>query len=314
MDSVPGLNRRLESVISILLLAILFFVAVGIFIKQSPEHTDSWSSLLPEGYEELTEIELYEPDTLYEKINGKAPLYLDAGFVKLTTQRFVSQTDEKLVMELYMFDMATARNAFSVYSVQKRDDVENLPDMGFAYKTSNAFYLVHGQYYIELLGFTESQELLGAMGQVAKNIFTAVRVRGEKDKSEIEQFPQDDLVKGSIKLYLNNAFGYEGLTDTFTAMYEVNGEPVTAFLSKRANTKEAEAIAKSYVDFLIENGAKPKKALNENLEGNVFDFYDTTEIVLSSGPFVVGIHEAENQEAAEKMVLRFIDKLVRGRR
>jgi hypothetical protein len=31
--------------------------------------------------------------------------------------------------------------------------------------------------------------------------------------------------------------------------------------------------------------------------------------VLSSGPFVVGIHEAENQESAEKLALRLLNKL-----
>lgn len=309
MGSVPGRAKRLESAISICLLAILLLIAVGVFIKQMPKQKKDLTFLLPYGFKTLSEIEVYTTENLYEKINGKAPLYIDAGFIKLSTQRFVSQADENLVMELYIFDMARTRNAFSVYSVQKRAEVENLPDMQFAYKTSNAFYFTHGQYYIELVGFAESDELFAAMAEVARKIPTNLAVHDDTAIPEIEYLPKDNLVPGSIKLYLASAFGFEGLTDIFAARYELNGESITAFLSKRSGPKDAEAVAESYRSFLIENGATASKATNKILEGKVLDFYDTTEIVLSTGPFVVGIHEAENQQSAEKLAVMLINKL-----
>ena len=309
MGSVPGRAKRLESVIGICLLAILLLIAVGVFIKQMPKQKKDLTFLLPYGFKTLSEIEVYTTENLYEKINGKAPLYIDAGFIKLSTQRFVSQADENLVMELYIFDMARTRNAFSVYSVQKRPEVENLPDMQFAYKTSNAFYLAHGQYYIELVGFAESDELLAAMAEVARKIPTNLAVHDDTAIPEIDHLPKDNLVPGSVKLYLASAFGFEGLTDIFAAGYELNGETITAFLSKRSGPKDAEAVAESYRSFLIENGATASKATNKILEGKVLDFYDTTEIVLSTGPFVVGIHEAENQQSAENLAVMLVNKL-----
>ena len=311
MGSVPGRAKRLESAISICLLAILFLIAVGVFIKQMPKRKKDLSFLLPYGFKTLSELEVYNSGNLYEKINGKAPLYIDAGFTKLSTQRFVSQADESLVMELYIFDMARTRNAFSVYSVQKRAEVEILPDMEFAYKTGNAFYLTHGEYYIELIGFSESDELFAAMAEVTRKIRTNLAVHDDAGIPEIEHLPQDNLVPGSIKLYLASAFGFEGLTDIFAAGYEFNGETITAFLSKRPGHRDAEAVAESYRNFLIENGATAKKATNKSLEGKVLDFYDTTEIVLSTGPFVAGIHEAENQESAENLAVMLINKLSR---
>jgi len=309
MGSVPSRAKRLESVIGICLLAILLLIAVGVFIKQMPKQKKDLTFLLPYGFKTLSEIEVYTTENLYEKINGKAPLYIDAGFIKLSTQRFVSQADENLVMELYIFDMARTRNAFSVYSVQKRPEVDILPDMQFAYKTSNAFYFTHGQYYIELVGFAESDELFAAMAEVTRKIPTNLAVHDDTGIPEIEYLPQDNLVPGSIKLYLASAFGFEGLTDIFAARYELNGETITAFLSKRSHSKNAEAVAESYRNFLIENGATARKAANKTLEGKVLDFYDTTEIVLSTGPFVAGIHEAENQQSAEKLAVILVNKL-----
>jgi hypothetical protein len=179
MGSVPGRNKRLESTVSVILLAVLFLIGLGIFIKQAdvdmsrfgmeaetaklsaqipgvkkrdpawrePREEPDLVSLAPAGFETLSKIELYVPDNLYEKINGKAPLYIDSGFEKLFTQRFISKEDENLWMELFVYDMAGIRNAFSVCSVQRRAgaDILSLFHPSFGYRTDNALYFVHGK-------------------------------------------------------------------------------------------------------------------------------------------------------------------------
>ena len=335
MDSVPGRNKPLESAIGILLLSAFFLIGLGVFQRQidvdmtrfgiyttsaglSSQQAEAIAqkpaleSLVPDGFEKLSEIETYNSENLYEKINGKAPLYIGAGFAKLSTQRFVSRADESLVMELYIFDMAGARNAFSVYSVQKRAEVEALPDMEFAYKTSNAFYLIHGEYYIELVGFSESDALSEAMAEVAGKIRSSLAVQDNTGIPEIEHLPRNNLVPGSVKLYLTDAFGFEGFNDVFACRYKVSDEPITAFLSKRSDPQAAQAAAESYYNFLIENGAEAKPTANTTLKdigAKVLDFYDTTEIIFAIGPFVGGIHEAEDQQAAEELAVGFVNKL-----
>lgn len=335
MASVAGRNRRLESVVSILLLAVLLLITVAVLIKQADsdmsrfgldansaqysekpqtglQEVPDLAALLPKGFKEFSPPETYEAANLYEKINGKAPLYLDAGFLNLFTQRFASQADESLWMELYLFDMAALRNAFSVYSVQKRADVETLPDMQFAYKTTNALFLVHGRYYIELLGSDESPDLLAAMTDVADNVTNRLKVSKTAQIPELNLFPQENIIPGSIKLSLKDTFAFEDLTDTFSCHYKLNDQSITAFISKRPDARNAQLIAKSYNDFLIENGATNKTAANEilkNIGARVLDFYDTTEIIFTVGPFVGGIHEAENQQSAENLAVNLIDKL-----
>jgi len=332
MGSVPGRARHLESAVSICLLAVVFIIGVVIFIKQSDydmsrfgisstpielssqpptltrEEKPALTSLKPQGFDALSETEVYEPENLYEKINGKAPLYIDSGFVKLFTQRFISESDEDLWMELFVFDMAYIRNAFSIYSLQKRPDSEDLADMQFGYKTSNSLYFVHGKYYIELIGSSESGELSKAMKAAAQNIQTSLAVDKAATIPELSLFPQENLVPGSTKLYLANAFGFEGLSDTFTAQYKIDGKTIMAFLSEQPGITEAKTMAENYRKFLIENGAIPKKAIDQSLEGKTFDFYGTTEIAFSVGPFVTGIHEAENQRTAEKVARLLANK------
>jgi hypothetical protein len=206
-------------------------------------------------------------------------------------------------MELYAYDMATVRNAFSVYSVQRRAEAEPFPPMRFAYKTGNALYFVHGKYYIELVGSSESGDLLRAIAEVARKVRANLTIDYDTGIAELTLFPQENLRREDIKLYPANAFGFEGLTDTFTAQYRFGDNSLTAFLSRCSAPKDAQIVAESYHNFLINNGGIAKPAVNKILESKVIDFYDTTEIVFAAGPFVAGIHEAENQQAAEKLAV-----------
>jgi hypothetical protein len=332
MGLVSGRAKRLESAISICLLAILSLIGAGVVIKQSDYKISQYgtdaaptpkletqnskfeipfelSSLVPAGFEMLSKIEIYNSENLYEKINGKAPLYTESGFEELFTQRFVSINDRSLWMELHAYDMSTVKNAFSVYSVQKRAESEAFPSMQLAYKTGNALYFVHGKYYIELVGSSESGELFKAIAEVARKIQANLAIDPDTGIAELAMFPQENLVAGSIKLYLVNAFGFERLTNTFTAKYRSGNETVTAFLSKRADSRDAEAIAESYRNFLIENGAVIKNTTNKPIVGKVMDSYGTTEIVFTVGPFIAGIHETDNQQAAERIAEILINKL-----
>ncbi|NQT01228.1 MAG: hypothetical protein HQ580_04335 [Planctomycetes bacterium] len=336
MSSVSGRNRHLESVISVLLLSTLFLIGLGVFIKQFDvdmgrfgidttsagpllEQTEpntqepSLDALMPDGFKKLSKTETYNSENLYEKINGKAPLYTESGFEKLFTQRFISNDDDNLWMELFVFDMAAVRNAFSIYSVQKRADAQMLTLTAPApfYKTSNGAYFVHGQYYVELVGSTESTTLDKAMTAIAENFASRTTVDYEKI-AELALFPIKDCLPGSFKLYLANAFGFDGFTDIFTCRYKLGDETITIFLSKHPNPQDAQTSTESYYNFLIENDAADKPTANTTLKdigAKVLDFYDTTEIIFSTGPFVGGVHEAENQTAAEELATRLFDKL-----
>ena len=337
MGSIRRRARRLESAISICLLAILFLIAFGVFIKQfnynmsrfgidttaaelslqraeaNEKRQMDLSSLAPSGFEMLSRIEVYNSENLYEKINGKAPLYTESGFEKLFTQRFVSKDDQNLWVELFVYDMATTRNAFSVFSVQRRADADiiSLFHPSFGYRTSNALYCVNGHYYIELVGSSESNELFKAMVAIAQKIRSELAVDKVTEIAELSLFPIEDIVPGSAKLYLANAFGFQGLTDTFTSQYKSGDETITAFLSRRPDQQDAKKVAESYYNFLINNGGteiSPMTVRGESV-GKIMDFYGTTEIVFATGPFVAGVHECENEQLANELAAILFKKL-----
>jgi len=312
-------------------LAVLFLIGLGVLIKQSrvdmsrfgieaaavptSEILADLGSLTPAGFETASQTEIYDSENLYEKINGKAALYLDSGFKKLLTQRFANKNDSNLWMELFVYDMDNIANAFSVYSTQKRPDVEMLSFAypRFHYKTGNSLYFVHGQYYVEVVGSSESTKLLSAMVEITQKISGALAADDDTSPLEVKMtlFPKENIVPGSIRLYLTSAFGFEGLTDTFVADYKCGDQTVTAFLSKRANAKEARMIAESCYQFLIDNGGVEKTIpLTGLYPGKMIDIDGATEIILAIGPFVAGVHEAESYECAIEVASLLSGKLV----
>ena len=127
MGSIQSRAKPLESAISVCLLAVLFLIGVGVFLKQFDyeitlfgisQNSEAGAvrelplrSLVPAGFEALSEIEVYNSENLYEKIDGRAPFYTESGFEKLLSQRFVSEDDQSLWMELYVYNAGYTRRS-----------------------------------------------------------------------------------------------------------------------------------------------------------------------------------------------------------
>ena len=117
----------------------------------SPPKTDKSFLPLPQGLAPLTPSEIFDTQNLSDKINGKAELYLSAGFARLVSQRFQAESASDLWIEVFIYDMANGQNAFSVFSAQRREDGVSLDITPHSYRTSNALFMVHGSYYAEII-------------------------------------------------------------------------------------------------------------------------------------------------------------------
>jgi hypothetical protein len=116
--------------------------------------------------------------------------------------------------------------------------------------------------------------------------------------AERDLFPKPGLAETGISLIPSDAFGFAGLDRVFAATYLMDGTQMTAFLSRRADSQEAAALAGAYVDFLKAFGGEVK-ALAEPVPGAVVvAVLDMYEIVFVVGPFFAGVHEAPDRDQA----------------
>jgi hypothetical protein len=324
-------NGRRQTVLSMVIISILVLIGAGIVITQSrfnpailqkdallPTVSLTGQDLppaaieafipLPPNLKPLTAPEEFDAGTLSDKINGKAELYLSAGFSGLISQRYRDKIVSDLWIEAFVYDMDSGKNAFAVFSAQRRENAESLDLAQYAYRSPNAVFLIHGQYYIEFIASQASSQVLQSMELLA---VTFIRNTPAETITIAEQdlFPKPDLIAGSIALIATDAFGYEQLDQVYTAEYRVNDEPAMAYLSRRQAPDEAQDLAVSYGKFLLNFGGQNIDRQLPIKNAQIIEILDTYEIIFSYGPFLAGVREADSRKQAEDLALRLYSQI-----
>jgi hypothetical protein len=262
----------------------------------------------PPGHSPLSPPETFDTATLSDKINGKAELYLSSGFVRLDSQRFKDEAAGEVWMEVFVYDMQTPQNAFSVFSAQRREDAQTLDFAQYAYQTPNALFFVHGPFYVEVVASDISETIISPMIAFAEafidNHPIQTQTIGEK-----ELFPEEGLVQTSISLVSADAFGYERFDQIFTATYKLQGSELMAYYSRRKTPAEAEELAPSYRDFLIAFGGKATESDLAIKTAKMIHILDTYEIVFSHGPYLAGVREAADQQLAQELAIKLFNRI-----
>lgn len=324
-------SGRRQTVLSMVILSVLVLIGSGIVITQtrfnpailqkdalipaasmarqaSPPASIEAFIPLPPNLKPLTAPEMFDAATLSDKINGKAELYLSAGFTGLVSQRYRDEVNSELWVEAFVYDMGSGQNAFAVFSAQRRENAESLDFTQYVYRSPNAVFLIHGQYYIELIASQASSQVLQSMELLA---VTFIRNTPTKTITIAEQdlFPKPDLIAGSIALIAVDAFGYDQLDQVYTAEYRLNEEPVMAYLSRRRAPREAQELAVSYGNFLMNFGGQNIEQQLSIKNAQMIEILDTYEIIFSYGPFLAGVREAASREQAEDLAMRLYSEI-----
>jgi len=290
------------------------FVAAGPKEEKPPARislpaptASSAPAFVPESLVPMGRAETFDRDTLSDKIDGKAELYLSSGFVSLTSRRLAKKSDPKSWLELYVYDMGETANAFSVYTVQKRKEGRSLDFAASAYGTEDAVFFINGAKYIEIVSSAPgmSDEMLA----LARNIVEAEPRQEDQQPDPAAYFPAESLDAGSVSLHMSDVFGFSELDRVYTANYVMGALQVTAYVSKRKSAGDAAALAEAYGRFLIENGAEEIGPVPGIPGSKLYQVYDTFETVLHKGPFFAGTHEAETRESAVEIAARIYRKL-----
>jgi hypothetical protein len=340
----PNGSKELESAISIFILCLLLAIGALIFLRQSsfdekyfsasivqPSQsssetaadlkTESNAALLktdalvldsdaPNGFTPMSAEENFDSITLSDKIDGKADGYLQAGFVRLTCRRFVKKTNQEQWFEFYLYDMGLPRNAFSVYSSQKREGVTPRDFTEFAYSTENAVFFAQGKFYVEIISSVKDKALTGDLIGMSKS-FVAKQAAGNVKLPELKYLPKENLDLGSISLISKNGFGYDKFDNIITATYLVQGKKILAFVSIRENAKNAEELKQGYDNTLSEFVGKERLQPETNqIPGLIIaDVFGEYEMVFAKGNVVGGIHSAPDKSLGEEIAVRLYKQI-----
>jgi hypothetical protein len=325
-------SARGQSLASAVILALLVLIAAAIFLKQSRfdearfdalvmqagqagediqgASSPDISAIAPDGYSPMSETESFDRVSLSDKINGKADGYLEAGFVRLTCRRFMNDVRSDLWFEFYLYDMEVPRNAFSIYSKQKRDGVDDQEFTELAYATENAVFFATGKYYVEIVSAAQDSRLVSDIIRMSKNFIQAYSTDSVV-LPEMAYLPSEGLDTGSVSLIPTDGFGYSGFDNIFTGTYDMDGTRVVGFVSIRETPGEANGLVAGYdailSEFVGDERLSPETARIPGLV--IVDLFGEYEFFFASGNILAGVHGAQDRAVGEKLAFNIYNQI-----
>jgi len=342
VNTNPG---QKQTFISLAVLGVLTVIAVGIFLvqfnynpavqpvisvlpagnqKETASDISSEKSLIsyPAGQVPLGALETFDAANLSDKINGKAELYLKAGFIQLCSQRFEDKAAGNGWMEVFVYDMQSTQNAFSVFSAQRREDAQTIGIGQYAYQTQNALFFVHGPFYVEnalffvhgpfyveIIASEVSVTIMKSMRSFAEFFIAQHPFEATQAIDEKRFFPLDGLVQNSIALVSADAFGYDRFDQIFIATYRLNGAELMAYVSRRKTPREAAELASGYQKFLTAFGGETVEFDLPIATAKMIHILDTYEIVFAHDAYLAGVREAAEKQSAMELAIRLFNRI-----
>ena len=290
-------------------------LAVGCGSGEEPAGGDpGLRALLPaassmEGWQVAEGPRDYDSETLFEYLNGGAPLYLDFGFRSMVHARYQLGDDSLSSVIVDVYDMGSDLGAFGLYRSARPPDAEARGWGAEGFRSGTVATAWKGDVFIQAQADNDLPKLIEIMedlvGQVANSVSGSTSL-----PQIVHLLPSDGRVPMSERLVAKDLMSHAFLPGGVLATYEVAGDEGTVFFSELAAepaVTEAMAGLRAHHDQWGKIGEDIDSIGDEG-----FHFSDPglgSGAVVSSGSYVVGVHGSLPTEVQMDLLGRLVDRL-----
>lgn len=290
-------------------------LAVGCGSAEEPAGSDSGlGGLLPaassmEGWQVAEGPRIYDSETLFEYLNGGAPLYLDFGFQSMVHARYQLGDDSLSSVTIDVYDMGSDLGAFGLYRSARPPEAEVREWGAESYRSGTVAAAWKGSISIHAQADDDRPELIEAMENLVAQIAKSV-VGGTSLPQIVDLLPSERLVPRSERIVAKDLMSHAFLPGGVLGTYEVAGNEGTVYFSELANgTAVTEAMAglRAHHEQWGEIGGDI-----DSIGDGGFHFSDPglgSGAVVSAGPYIVGVHGDLPTEVQMELLGRLVDRL-----
>jgi hypothetical protein len=272
---------------------ILFSIIAGMLFSISL-FGQSKNDLFPnyKGWKLNTNFQVYNPNDLWDYINGAAENYVIYDFVELHLAEY-KKRKESIKVELYRH--SSSDNAFGIYSSERYPDYifNNYGTQG--YFQDDLLIFLHRDYYVKIYGSSQSGKVTEAMIDIA--ILLQISLGEKTDFPEmIKRFPKENRIENAEVYVAKSFMGHEFLNNVFVVKYKEGDKFFELFSLKRNSPEECRKIIDQYKAFT-------SVTYDTSKEGEFLfkDPYNGDVLIIWKGDVLVGARNFRDLDEVREM-------------
>ncbi len=280
-------------------LSIIGFCLCQTISAQTPQELKSW---LPNvnGWTIKEEIEIFNPENLFDRINGSAPLFIENNFREMTSMEYLKDND---YITIQAYRHATPEDAFGMYASERSSDLQFIPIGGEAQGDNTNLYFYAGNIYVKMW-ISSAENNTRTLRTIGRALATKIDPNAGYP-AIFKAFPVENKQAYSEAYITSNYIGHEFLKSVYTIKYMEDGQPFQAFVIDAKNKDGAQDVLNKYFTFT-------KQPLDFN-EGYmvIADRYNGNIPVIWKGQYIIGIfsENGNNISNAEEFIKKIARKL-----
>ena len=255
----------------------LLFCSAQLLISQTPNEI---KAMLPEipGWTISGNMEIFDSNTLFNRINGSAPLFIENNFCEMTAIKYTKE-DDYIMIQAYRH--ATPEDTFGMYASERSSGLENPPIGGECQADSESVYFFSGCIYVKMWS-SSSEDVSAILLKIANQIAGKVEPNAGYP-AIMDAFPKEGRIPYSESYITSSYIGHEFLKSVYYVNYNRVGKTFQPFIIDGNSTEGAREILTKYLTF-----TKQPLEFNEG-EMVLNDRYNGDIPILWQGRYIIGI-------------------------
>jgi hypothetical protein len=251
-----------------------------------------------------TDIRIFTPENLWEKINGRADIYLAYRMVDMTFGTYRSEADPEQFVDVYQYDMGSPDNAFGIYRAELPPDPKPIDVGREGYATPGGVFFWKGQHYVRVEAADDNAVLAAAAEGVARALGKSITGSDQPLWAEAI-LPTADRVEGKFEYHASDAFSLDFLSDVFSAEYAVDGATFQTFIHRGEDAAATQRVFDAYRVFFKDYGSILREEGSEGFDMLIGDSGGIIDAVFVKGRYLGGVSGAPSVELAAERCVSF---------
>lgn len=196
----------------------------------------------------IGDVMWYEPENLYEYINGMAGYYVDSGFLLLAHSEWGGRdAKEGAYVELDIYDMGSPAGALDVLADARTPQTQYVALGNEAHETDDGMDLRVGGYYVRLVGRRDIAGQRDFIKALALAVAQATPA-GPSDEALVAPLPAAGMAPHTAAYSTKGFLGRDCLNKVREAAYEVQGKRVRLFVIDAGDPDKAKEMLAEWKD------------------------------------------------------------------